>query len=200
MDIVIARYKEDVSWIRYLDKKYNPIIYNKFNTEECNPLPNIGREGHTYLNHIINNYHNLSDINIFCQGDPFFHDNNFVQQCNNIEFYLQEMVFFPLCMKAKEGPFGNIHSTHPLGLPIYYFFDLLFGIKLETNSTLEVYYGAQFAVRKEAVHSRPIEFYRFLIKFLSFEKDPIEGYIIERLWPYIFNTNYKLSEKYLQFL
>jgi|688.fasta_scaffold00642_63 hypothetical protein len=199
MDMIIAKYKEDISWINNIKKIFNIVVYDKFDNSS-NKLENVGREGHTYLNHIINNYNNLADITVFCQANPFVHKNDFIQWCNNIEFYLQDMNFLPLCNKAKEGPYGNIHSTHPLGLPIYYFFDLLFGIKLSIDTQLDVYYGAQFAARKEIILNRPIEFYMFLIKFLSFEQDPIEGYIIERLWPYILNTNYKLSNKYLQFL
>jgi hypothetical protein len=31
-------------------------------------LDNIGKEGHTYLHHIINNYNNLANVTIFIPG------------------------------------------------------------------------------------------------------------------------------------
>lgn len=40
---------------------------------EYHSLPNVGREGDTYLHHIITNYHKLADYTIFSQGDPFPH-------------------------------------------------------------------------------------------------------------------------------
>ena len=38
------------------------------NIKEVIKLKNIGREGHTYLSHIINNYDKLADITIFLPG------------------------------------------------------------------------------------------------------------------------------------
>ena len=32
------------------------------------PLPNVGRESHTYLTHIVTQYDDLSDYTIFFQG------------------------------------------------------------------------------------------------------------------------------------
>lgn len=65
--IVVARYNEDISWT----SKYQPnvIIYNKGNyLPKSISLPNVGRESHTYLYHIVNNYNNLADRTIFFQG------------------------------------------------------------------------------------------------------------------------------------
>ena len=72
-ELVIARYNEDISWLKHIKNK-KITVYNK-GKDNVNgiQLPNIGRESHTYLTHIINNYDKLSDMTIFCQGDPFFH-------------------------------------------------------------------------------------------------------------------------------
>jgi hypothetical protein len=37
-------------------------------------LENIGREAHTYLYHICNNYRLLSDVTVFVQGDVYKND------------------------------------------------------------------------------------------------------------------------------
>lgn len=77
INIIVARYNEDLKWT--LEEPFNKFkytVYNKGNNEKFEKsrvtkiitLPNIGREFHTYLNHIIENYNNLSDINIFLPG------------------------------------------------------------------------------------------------------------------------------------
>ena len=47
--------------------------------------------------------------------------------------------------------------------------------------------GAQFIVSKKQILKRPKEFYLKIIEMLEKEKDPIEGYIIERFHPLIFS-------------
>ncbi len=82
--IVIARYKEDVSYLLNDEfKNYNIIIYNK-GDEITNPeiinkykiieLPNVGKCDHTYLHHIIENYENISNVTIFLPASFYFMD------------------------------------------------------------------------------------------------------------------------------
>src|SRR3990172_8526056 len=66
--MVIARHKEDTTWSNQFPNK---VIYNKYSGN--NLLPNVGRESHTYLHHIIENHHDLADITIFCQGSTAEH-------------------------------------------------------------------------------------------------------------------------------
>jgi hypothetical protein len=77
---------------------------------------------------------------------------------------------------------------------------LLFNIDMDINQTVNVTYGAQFACTKQAILNRPIDFYKFLLNFVSYEQCPIEGYIFERLWLYIFDTNIQISNKYLSWI
>lgn len=76
--IVIARYNEDLNWIKDKPFSSHPIIvYNKGGNKdfkktdkiiEIKDLENVGREIHTYLYHIINNYDNLAEVTIFLPG------------------------------------------------------------------------------------------------------------------------------------
>lgn len=86
--LVIARYSENVNWVL----PYNDIaiIYNKgkLNIDGFKTVvnvENIGREGHTYLYHIIKNYDNLSSRVIFSQGDPFLHNETLLFGIDNYE-------------------------------------------------------------------------------------------------------------------
>lgn len=74
VEIVVARYNEDLSWINeYPFNQFEYIVYNKgdnnnfvkTNVKEIVRLPNVGRCDHTYLYHIVANYDNLSNIIVF---------------------------------------------------------------------------------------------------------------------------------------
>ncbi len=70
--MVIARYNEDISWIRSSTIKDIPkVIYNKgIHSDDFNyiRLNNVGREAHTFFHYIIENYDNLDDVTIFLPG------------------------------------------------------------------------------------------------------------------------------------
>ena len=90
VEMVIARYNEDLGWLKDVPKNIKITIYNKGEDDISYPyirLPNIGRESHTYLYHIINNYDNLAERTIFCQGDSIFHSPDFIELLKNIKLY-----------------------------------------------------------------------------------------------------------------
>jgi hypothetical protein len=81
VDLVVARYKENLDWLnKYKDSRFqNVFIYNKSDSpvEECTneyancvikTLPNVGVCDHTYLYHIIENYDRLADVTVFAPG------------------------------------------------------------------------------------------------------------------------------------
>jgi hypothetical protein len=78
--IVISRYNENIDWVKNIDTRlFDIYIYNKGSVIQeipnCNiiNLNNTGRESHTYLYHIINNYSNLPERIVFTQAHPFDH-------------------------------------------------------------------------------------------------------------------------------
>jgi hypothetical protein len=86
-EIVVARYKENLDWLKKIKKSKDIkiTVYNKGPDDisiNAIQLPNIGRESHTYLYHIINNYDNLADQTIFCQGDSIYHSPDFLDLIN----------------------------------------------------------------------------------------------------------------------
>jgi hypothetical protein len=78
LQIVIARYNEDLEWLKeYPFNEYPIIVYNKGpndnyyhapNIIQHNKIKNVGRCDHTYLYHIIENYNNLADVTVFLPG------------------------------------------------------------------------------------------------------------------------------------
>ena len=81
IDIVVARYEEDISWINDIpiDSYSRIYIYNKGSHAQFSipksktfTLPNYGREAHTYLHHVIENYDRLADVTIFLPGSAWY--------------------------------------------------------------------------------------------------------------------------------
>ena len=88
-ELVVARYNERLEWLKDVDEKaqedqgykllseVNKItIYNKGDNEDffrptgsrVVQLTNCGREGHSYLYHIVQHYDDLCDVTIFLPG------------------------------------------------------------------------------------------------------------------------------------
>ena len=84
---MVARCRESIEWVRaYADIA---IVYNKgYPIEEplkVVKLGNIGREGHTYLHHIITQYNSHTDYTVFLQADPFIHNPTILFAIDNYE-------------------------------------------------------------------------------------------------------------------
>lgn len=194
-DIVIAKYKEDISWSDNFTKS-RLFIYDKSGDENSKfiKLPNIGREAHTYLTHIIDNYDNLSDCVCFLQGNPFDGIKGHLNKDYNfIENYNENINFYPLnsllkCNLQGEPNHKNLQIKEII-------FDRFF---LNCPPFIIFSIGAQFIVTKNAILNRKKEFYQILLK--EFNRTDIDNrggggnkmpWIMERIWTYIFNINYK---------
>lgn len=91
--IVIARYKEDVSWIARIPDDFEIFLYNKGDpihdpavlakAHHVIDRPNFGRESETYLHHMLNHRRDDDDFTVFTQGDPFEHSPDFFALLDN---------------------------------------------------------------------------------------------------------------------
>jgi len=124
--LVVSRYNEDLDWLENLNEN-NIQIYNKGDELEKNSdlmavknLTNVGREGETYLNHIINNYDNLDDYTVFCQADPFEHSPWFIELLNKYHQDFLDVQPLSYCWKevsdAKENE-GWLKDVNKTGIP-----------------------------------------------------------------------------------
>lgn len=180
MKIIVARYNENIEWVKQFP---NVIVYNKGQTlnKEYNEIdmPNIGREGHTYYKYMYDNYDNLDDYTIFLQGNPFDHSPNIIHNIWKCLTSPDLNIDFEYLVKQVE--FTNLSGCKwHAGLPFIPVYEKLFGEKKEKMPLLWGS-GAQFIVSKKSIHSRPKDFYMKIIKMLEYTKDPIEGYVIERI-------------------
>ena len=203
MQIIVARYNEDVRWANEFP---NVLIVNKGNPlslQTKHPVihcPNVGREGHTFYKYIVENYDRLheSDFYLFLQGNPFDHTCNLKVELRQL-LLLEEHGKLPkekfmkllsnqilLCSLENNSPFNDFY--HP-GLPLLSVFQTLFGQRKAAElkgSLFQFGAGGQFIVSRDFIVRRPKEFYCQIVDMLEKHVNPIEGYVIERLHPLLF--------------
>ena len=194
--IVISRYNEDII---YLNKFIEFIIvYNKgkddiYQNYNVIHLPNIGRESHTYLYHIVNNYDNLALNTLFIQGKindhdilPFieyFKKNDFVGKLNyqNINFIKNRI--------KHTGKYLNELQSGNLKISKYTPYEWInkIGIDITNYDDFNMVWGANFSVSKKMILKKPKIFYQNLLRYVEYDMNPEEGHFFERSWYIIFN-------------
>lgn len=206
IDVVVAKYKEDVGWTRSI--KHNVIIYDKSENGPIAgaiPLPNIGRETHTYLHHIVNNYDKLADYTIFLQGNPHDHadliPNNTNDKCAEfINTLSTPLTFQPFLVKEDMWDFYpevkwdgvvKIINSHKIFKDIVDY-EILFAR------------GAQYIVPKKNILARSLTFYQKLYELsktnIVHDTDPDRmcPWCFERLWMRIFGEEWELNSEFLK--
>ena len=199
-EIVIAHYNEKFDWVKPIANHSH--VYHKGREMRPPPLqlyawdklPNVGREFHTYLYHIINNYDTLPEITVFVQGEGLnlFCFSSFSQILHNIKKNASCKVVYHF---HKE--WGRIlHTGKWLGelnswimrrstFTFGEFFLELFGFP-HPNGIPMCFTGC-FAATRNMIRKHPIDFYKKAISFVSNNKNPEEGHYFERLWATVFH-------------
>jgi hypothetical protein len=178
-NLIVAKYQEDLSWLSQVNG-YEVVVYDKYDISSSNYLPNIGREAHTYIHHIIENYENLATINVFVQGNPFVHCDNFLNNLNKINEKYKYFEFSNIIIECdKNGLPDDV-------LPIEPFFNLIFPDYICPNF-FKMKGNAIFCVHKERILYHPMKFYKNIMN--TFENFDKAAWILERLWHLIFSGN-----------
>ena len=206
-DIVVSYYNNK-NFLNLLDLfenkflyKYKVLVYNKSGNEielkndiTQKYLENIGRESETYLNHIINNYDNLSEYTVFIQDDTNNHIpdyNQFINFCNSIIKNKQQFMLYPSSWRSGGGVFrrtiiNGINDLHTLPSKdsIKICCDK-HNINLPKQYTTET--CAFFMCHKNSILRRKKEFYIELREWLITNKQ--NGHVLEHIWKLIFSNN-----------
>jgi len=203
-DIVIAHYKEDVTWLNnlYHESIRNIIVYNKDkesplnNTKVINKqLPNIGREAHTYLTYCVEYYNNLPEFVIFLQGSPH-HGINVHTILNWINSIIQSRIdstgnygignidWFLRDGRISEwgGPVNQSQYSVKEWAQIYVRPNL-------KEHQYPIFWNACFGVSKKAILSNPSEKYQKIITNELQGVNSETAHYLERLWYYLFNLD-----------
>jgi hypothetical protein len=185
--IVVSRYKEDTTWIEgYPYVK----IYNKHSGS--NKLPNIGRESHTYLHYVVENYDNLPDRVFFTQGDMTGHESRTVDEFIYSKDKITGGFFSHKGPNAFPKGDGRVDwpQLHKADMDFFDWFSKYIDENIDMRtSDLRWSAGAIFSVRKDMILSRPKKFYEDLLSQFPDHSDPEIGHYFERAWYYIFNCH-----------
>lgn len=214
--IIIARYKEDISYLLNDEfKNYHIIIYNKgneisnqeiINKYKIIQLPNVGKCDHTYLHHIIENYDNISDVTIFLPASFYLMDykknrglkviekanetNNTVFPVTNVGSSVLETDYLNnFALDTWKTSFGNnqeSNQSYQTKLSPERPYGKWYEKHFPNNKCPYVCYMGIFAISKEDIHKNPLEKYKTLISYVDDDVNPEAGHFIERAWVSLF--------------
>ena len=206
--VIISRYNENLDWIKEINKEFDITVYNKGKKIEIEDkynlieIKNVGRESHTWLYHIYENYENIAENNIFLQGrlDDLgcmahkdiskylskLNKNGFNASRLSLlsPFHWRDNLTIERDIKYKNDWDENKISRNILGFRKYskQFFPNI-PIFVPTS------YGGCFAVTRDAIHKHPKDFYFELFNTVNKHQHPIEAHYLERLWCYMFSED-----------
>jgi hypothetical protein len=208
--LVIAHYKEDLTWMNdYNLDEFNVEIYMKYHKPpisskyKCISLQNVGRETHSYLSYIINNYTNLPETILFTlagisssriKKKKFEYIYNKHSDCITKGFitYPQFGSFQPLfklnqysCTTPENGctnsnvvpanvrPFGNWYQTY---------------IKKDLSHIQNqgVSFNGIFAVSADSIRKYPLELYMELLSQVELGDNLEVSHFMERSYKSMF--------------
>lgn len=212
-EIVVSHYNEDLSWLKQHSNEC--CIYSKGGSKNApdlpfsyTPLPNIGREGHTFLHHIAKQYDQLANVTLFVQGRIDDH----------VDLSLTEMKERALTIgvgQVRTYPFRELEIfDHWEGIPWEHYPCWKRWSSMESQkmseSPLEMFQnyiteskripvavgfapGAIFAVKKETIFQHSKAYYQRLLERMFLGDmahiNPETGHYMERFWLAIFEPN-----------
>jgi len=182
--IVVSKYNEDIEWVKKINHKVT--IYDKSNNpvEGSIKLKNVGREGETFLYHIVNNYNNLDDVTVFLQGNPFEHlqllvgwrakltDDEINTVINKMNTEINDKSDFSTFYQVLYNDPNSTNGVNTKDACIKYYG--------KSYDHFTVSPGAQYIVPKEYILSRPFKFWKILHLAMYYEE--LNGYCQEQLW------------------
>ncbi|MBE2181163.1 MAG: DUF3431 domain-containing protein [Chthoniobacterales bacterium] len=194
MELVVARHAEDTAWLRRVPREIRITVYDKGDgTTGGIPLPNIGREAHTYLHHLAERHDTLADLTVFVQGHPFDHAPDLHQHLRNLAAGSETIRDFQWLgfLADTDDPRGRRlfvpWSKNPAReeLDMENFHRALFGGA--GPDAYRFFVGAQFAVRREAALRRSRSFYQAARELAA--TFPLAPHCFERCWDRVFGCD-----------
>ncbi|MFQ3670527.1 MAG: DUF3431 domain-containing protein [Verrucomicrobiia bacterium] len=193
-ELVVARCCEPLDWLRRVPDSWRITIYNKGTPLPIPsiPLPNIGREAHTYLHHLVSRRHNLALQTVFVQGHPFDHAPDLHAKLRawtvgSLPILPFQWLGFLIDQDDPEGrrlflPWSK--NPQRLTLPTGHLYRELLGRPAPDHFTFVG--GAQFSLSASLALQRPASFYEHALRLASTE--PLAAHAFERFWDHLFGT------------
>ena len=205
IELVIARFEEDLLWIRRVPPSLRITIYNKGGSPAlpsdfpkrmgvtATSLANVGREAETYLRHLVGRYDSLAPLTVFCQGHPFDHAPDFHASLQELASgmaganSLTPFTWYGFLDETDDPhgrrlfvPWSKNPERRELSTGVLY--EALFG---EATPTLFHFRGgAQFAASRDAIWRRPLDFYELALELCA--SISLAAHSYERIWDRLF--------------
>ncbi len=209
--VVIARYMEDLSWIFQIPEDWEITIYNKGpvltdsyidslrakGSITWTQLENVGREGDTFLTHIINNHgfaeageYKLADVTVFLQGNPQDHlqgawsggegRQDLAEVLSREDWNTYSVWGLGDWLECDQV--GGPHHVPPQ-LPLVNMSEML---GLPIGKRIPFVVGAQWLVGRNVIAQHEKLYYEHIRNLVRY--DPVWGYCLERMWAKIFTV------------
>lgn len=189
--IIIAHYNEDLSWADNLQFPFQ-VISKKTIPEET--PPNKGHEVSAYLEYIIKNYNNLTDISVFLHGHrSSWHNVDVDSYLNNEELFVRDYYNINLIASPRNG-----ESLWTLGEEaIGYLEKNKHIIEKEINQIIDplkiIYRPAScFYVKKHLILKYPLQSYKNWYEWImtTEQSSGISSRVFEYCWHIIFTGSH----------
>lgn len=227
IDVVVARYNEELDWMcdpRIVESLYQKsltaqveiFIYDKGHkgldltkAKACLPyvvfhvvrLPNVGRESHTYLHHVVARWTKLADVTIFLHGSS-----DAVQKFDRVKSTIEKVVQRgDSVFIGQKGKFPDIFDTFQIEAhrssnsrnllinpdtilepahkrPFGAWFRDVFQEEMDAVWN----YCGIFAVSRKHILQHPRHYYQKLLSLVSSHPNPEAGHYFERSWGVVF--------------
>lgn len=214
--ILISHYNS-LAFIKLLDlfKDFNINVYNKSgrglvkSNIQQTILQNEGRETHTYLKYIIDNYEDISPVSVLIQDDTNNHIHNYKHFRKYVDSFIEESKYFEVypaqwredcdltikrtihngVLPSADDPPGerlpHVPSTHAKTIVNL----IAKKFNLHVPKIYDTYCCAFLICSKKSIHSHPKQFYIDLLNFYMTNEicsTHIKGYVFEHIWKLIF--------------
>eukprot|EP01065_Artemidia_motanka_P033169 TRINITY_DN40131_c0_g1_i1.p1 TRINITY_DN40131_c0_g1~~TRINITY_DN40131_c0_g1_i1.p1 ORF type:complete len:473 (+),score=130.10 TRINITY_DN40131_c0_g1_i1:79-1497(+) len=121
IEVVVSRHSGNLSWAADVDGVCDVMtVYDKSGAATppaacrnapTTPLPNYGREGHSFLHHILSRWESLAEWTVFTQDDPLPHAPHFVPLLRT--FLWDASYFRPFQTLSVFGRVGQPPASYP---------------------------------------------------------------------------------------
>ena len=210
ISVIVSHYKEDLKWVDdYFPEHFKIYVYTKSNDKpnldrpfEHKYLKNVGRNDHSYLYHIINNYNSLSDINIFITGSSNslshklkclnsvmknLHTKDLQPTWNLDGKYVKGMRTFSIkgeswCASDRR----NRSDCRVIGSEFINLGDFMDKV-IQLGDIHKLIWWGVFSVKKNRILNHDKSFYEKIIKHLEYGDNIETSHFMERLWAMIFS-------------
>jgi hypothetical protein len=194
LEVVVSRCGEDLRWTGNVPAGVRVTVYDKGGGGAGIPLPNVGREAHTYLHHLVERYDSLAETTVFCQGHPFDHCHDLHDTLRALargERKVDGFLWLGFILDTDDARGRRLHvpwGKNPEGreLDIAGCYQAVLGAPAAEWFRFVV--GGQFAVARECARRRPREFYEKARDYAAAQAEA--SFCLERFWDRVFGVEY----------